>query len=62
MISSRFSARADVFWALAGLAPRDIEEHSKALLAELQIEGLVHGNATKEVRDLFLLRGIAKLG
>ncbi|ORY54263.1 Metalloenzyme, LuxS/M16 peptidase-like protein [Leucosporidium creatinivorum] len=34
--------------ALEGLTPRDIEKHSKELLAELQIEGLVHGNATKE--------------
>lgn len=35
--------------ALAGLTPRDVEEHGKKLLAELQIESLVHGNVTKEV-------------
>lgn len=42
---------------ITGLVPRDVEEHAKALLAELQIDGLVHGNVTKDVRRSVVILG-----
>ncbi|KAM0792534.1 hypothetical protein ACM66B_005203 [Microbotryomycetes sp. NB124-2] len=34
--------------ALQGLTPRDVEEHGRQLLAQLSIDGLVHGNVNRD--------------